>query len=95
MMDTMHIHKNNNKIGVKQTFDFIKRLSKLAKDQRKSNILSTLIFVVHESMHSSELLSKIQSLCGVVAKIIPNNGTLSSEVAAEVQSIRKSQATGK
>lgn len=82
-------------LGVKQTFDFIKRLSKLAKDQRKSNILSTLIFVVHESMHSSELLSKIQSLCGVVAKIIPNNGTLSSEVAAEVQSIRKSQATGK
>lgn len=74
----------------------MKRLVKLISDAEciKENILSTVVLVVHESMHGSDVLAKIQTLCGIVAQVVPNNGTLSTEVAAEIQSIRKSRATG-
>ncbi len=55
----------------------------------------TLIFVVHESLHSESVLSHMQSLVSVVVRVVPNGGTLSPDVAAEMQVVRTSPSTGK
>jgi hypothetical protein len=54
-----------------------------------SSVTPSIVLVVHETLHSAAVLSQIQSLASVVVRVLPNSGTLSDTVAAEIQSMRR------
>lgn len=54
-----------------------------------------LIVTVHETLHSRQLLNFIQQKFSVCAHISSNDGTLSGEVFAVMQTVRKSASSGK
>eukprot|EP01038_Epipyxis_sp_PR26KG_P017237 gene17237-23765_t len=82
--------------GVKYALYFLKKMVSFCElnENNSSNSMNILLlFTIHESLHSSSLIHQLQSLCQTNIKIVPNNShTLSSEVAAEVQFIRKSSS---
>lgn len=86
-------------IGLAKAISFAKQLTTLiggaATTNPQSKTTVAIIFVVHESLHNTQALFQLQTLAGVTVRIVPNRGTLSPEVAAEIQSVRKSPATGK
>jgi hypothetical protein len=92
-------------VGVAQTISFMKRLSCLVtpptvpkmNGNPNSAVIPTccIIYVLHESLHSPHDLIQLQNAVSVVVRVVPNRGTLSPEVAAEIQTIRKSPNSGK
>ena len=89
-------------LGLRKAVTFAKDLihflqSELADGSAKSVVSAnpTVVFIVHESLHSTSVITQLQSLASIIVKVVPNSGTLASEVVAEMQTIRKSATTGK
>jgi hypothetical protein len=61
----------------------------------KSKMSLSLFTNVNCSLHSSSFLSFVKSRFPTVVSVVPNYGTLSNQVAAQVQTIRRSTATNK
>jgi hypothetical protein len=80
--------------GVVNTLDYVERLHSLILDL-ENNSNPALVVTLHDSYHSDDIISQIQEKFSVNVKIVPNSGILSSEVVAEIQTIRKSNETGK
>lgn len=53
------------------------------------------MLIIHETLHSPRILSRIQSFGHTILIIKPNKGTLSQEVATEVHCIRRSPDSGR
>lgn len=51
--------------------------------------------ILHQSLHADQELSYLLANFRVVARVIPNYGTMAEAVAAEVLTIRRSATTGK
>ena len=84
-------------IGYGNALALLIRMTKMVSDDcnASKSLFTSLVYTVHESFHVNKLLAQIQTLCGVVVKVIPNTGILSKDVAVEVQCIRKSSGSGK
>ncbi len=83
-------------VGMKQSLWFVSELLKITQNCAQTlTITPAVVFVVHESLHSLQTVAHIQSLVSTVVRVVPNSGTLSPEVAAEIQTVRKSPSTGK
>lgn len=54
-----------------------------------------LVLTVHQSLHPTNLLSRLQKFANVSLIVKPNTGTLAEDVVAEVCCVRRSNATGK
>ncbi len=78
--------------GLHASIPWIKgAVSSVSASKRPILLLTTL----HQSLHDEPSISFITSLFPTIAKIMPNYGTISASVAAEVQTIRRSAITGK
>jgi hypothetical protein len=61
----------------------------------QSKISLSMFTNVNCSLHSASFLSFVKSQFPTVISVVPNDGTLSTQVAAQVQVIRRSTATNK
>lgn len=68
-----------------------------ADSVESATIQSTVLFVslIYYSLHSSSMIGYLQSLFPTTIVVKPNDGTLSAEMAAEIQTVRRSVATSK
>jgi hypothetical protein len=90
-------------VGIARAIFFMKRLdgllspaSMIGNDPTSAAAPATcLVYVIHESLHSPHDLARLQGAVTAVVRVVPNRGTLSPEVAAEIHTIRKSTNTGK
>eukprot|EP00428_Durinskia_dybowskii_P076060 CAMPEP_0170411410 /NCGR_PEP_ID=MMETSP0117_2-20130122/30410_1 /TAXON_ID=400756 /ORGANISM="Durinskia baltica, Strain CSIRO CS-38" /LENGTH=232 /DNA_ID=CAMNT_0010669011 /DNA_START=248 /DNA_END=942 /DNA_ORIENTATION=- len=57
-------------------------------------LLPCIVLSIHQTLHSGAELTQLMSLGTIIVRVVPNTGTLSNTVAAEIQSIRRS-TTGK
>lgn len=48
-----------------------------------------VLLAVYESLHPVAVTAQIQALATVLVRVVPNSGTLSDTVAAEIQTVRR------
>lgn len=88
-------------LGFRKAVSFVKDLVYYVQTEATNSTNATntctpsIVFVVHESLHPPSVIEKLRSLVTIIVKVVPNSGTLSPEVVAEMQTIRKSVTTGK
>lgn len=95
--------------GIERAMEYIDRLSNAlfdpinleaaalegSKKMITSIIPPVLILVLHQSLHTPQIIALVKSMVNTVVHVVPNDGTMAKEVLGEVQTIRRSNKSGK